>query len=272
MEEMLRLWRMRGEGAGSDLAGLTRLKQARQAGAPFELALVVDNGLGLDGFALAQQIRNEPELAATRIIMLNAAGRRGDAVRCRELGIAAYLPQQLRQSELLEAILSVLGSGPCTVAPGELITRHSLREARRSLRILVAEDNRVNQKLVVRLLEKHGYSAVVAGNGREALTALEKEPFDVVLMDVQMPEMDGFEAVAAIRRKEQGTKAHQPVIAITAHAMKGDAERCGAAGMDSYVTKPIHPEELYDAIDELILGRAPTPAPSPVAAPELAPG
>jgi PAS domain S-box-containing protein len=132
---------------------------------------------------------------------------------------------------------------------------------RRALRILVAEDNRVNQILIVRLLEKRGHATVVAGNGREALAALEKQPFDVVLMDMQMPEMDGFEAVTIIRQRENGTGAHQPIIAITAHAMKGDRERCLAVGMDRYVSKPVRAEELFEAIDALI------PAPSAGASP-----
>ncbi|MGA2326849.1 MAG: ATP-binding protein [Bryobacteraceae bacterium] len=126
---------------------------------------------------------------------------------------------------------------------------------RRALRILVAEDNRVNQILIVRLLEKRGHATVVAGNGREALAALEKQPFDVVLMDMQMPEMDGFEAVAIIRQRENGTGAHQPIVALTAHAMKGDRERCLAVGMDAYLSKPVRPEELFEAIDALIPAR-----------------
>ena len=135
-----------------------------------------------------------------------------------------------------------------------LVTAHSLRERRGGLRILLAEDNLVNQRLALRLLEKRGHSLTIANNGREALESLEKDAFDVVLMDVQMPVMDGFEATAAIREKERGTGKHQPIIAMTAHAMNGDRERCLAAGMDGYVSKPIQPQELFEAIETLTTG------------------
>ena len=132
-----------------------------------------------------------------------------------------------------------------------MITRHSLRETRRKFHILLAEDNPINQKLAVRLIEKRGHTLVVASNGREALAALEEQAFDLVLMDVQMPEMDGFEATAAIRDREKTTGKHIPIIAMTAHAMKGDRERCLAAGMDSYISKPVNVEELFETIRSL---------------------
>jgi len=133
-----------------------------------------------------------------------------------------------------------------------LVTRHSLREERRNLHILLAEDNLVNQRLAARLIEKRGHTTVVVNNGREALKALERQTFDLMLVDVQMPDMDGFEATTAIREKEKVTGSHLPIIAMTAHAMKGDRERCLAAGMDDYVSKPIHPTELFRAIEELM--------------------
>ena len=214
------------------------------------MALIDSRMPDMDGFALAERIKHDPELAGTTIMMLTSCGLRGDVARCRKLGIAAYLIKPIRQSELVEAILSLLGQAPQEGA--EVITRHSLREARRKLRILLAEDNLVNQTVVVRLLGKAGHTVVVAGNGKEALATLARagpEAFDLVLMDVQMPEMDGFEATAVIRKKEMGTGIHLPIIAMTAHAMKGDRERCLAAGMDDYLSKPIRGEELIDAIE-----------------------
>jgi two-component system sensor histidine kinase/response regulator len=195
-------------------------------------------------------------LSAATIMMLTSAGHRGDAARCQELGISAYLLKPIRQSELREAVARVLGARERDGAI-PLITRFSLQDAREPdayLRVLLAEDNLVNQRLVVRLLEKRGHRVVVAANGLEVLRALEKESFDLVLMDLQMPEMDGFEATTGIREKEKGTGAHQAIVALTAHAMKGDREKCLAAGMDGYLTKPIRPQEL-DQLLEIYVAR-----------------
>jgi two-component system, sensor histidine kinase and response regulator len=185
--------------------------------------------------------------------MLTSAGHRGDGQRCKELGVSAYLLKPIRQSELREAIARVLGAREQTGAI-PLITRYSLADAREpgaSLQILVAEDNAVNQLLVRRMLEKRGHRVLVVNNGREVLTAIENESYDLVLMDVQMPEMDGIEATLAIREKEkeQDSQSHQAIVALTAHAMKGDQERCQAAGMDDYLTKPIRPQELDKLLD-----------------------
>jgi two-component system sensor histidine kinase/response regulator len=190
----------------------------------------------MDGFALIERIRQRPELATATIVMLTSAGHRGDAARCKELGVSAYLLKPIRQSELREAIARVLGAEKPEGAIA-LITRYSLQDAREpgsSLKLLLAEDNAVNQRLAVRLLEKRGHRVVVAGNGLEALAALKKERFDLVFMDVQMPEMDGMEATAAIQEAEKRTGQHVVVIALTAHAMKGDRGKCLAAGMDTY--------------------------------------
>ena len=207
----------------------------------------------MDGFALVEQIRQRPELSTATIMMLTSAGHRGDAARCEELGVAAYLLKPIRQSELREAIARVLGARKHEGAI-PLITRFSLQDAREpdsSLSVLLAEDNLVNQRLAVRLLEKRGHRVVVAATGLEALKALEKETFDLVLMDVQMPEMDGLEATAAIREKEKGTGLRQPVVALTAHAMKGDREKCMAGGMDGYLTKPIRPAGTGRVVGDL---------------------
>jgi two-component system, sensor histidine kinase and response regulator len=188
--------------------------------------------------------------------MLTSAGHRGDAARCQELGVAAYLLKPIRQSELREAIARALGAKEKEgVIP--LITRFSLHDGRdpsEFLSVLLVEDNVVNQRLAARLLEKRGHRVIVAANGVEALAALEKGSFDLVFMDVQMPEMDGFEATAGIRRQEELSGKHQAVIALTAHAMQGDQERCLAAGMDGYLGKPIRPQEL-DAILETYVAR-----------------
>ena len=181
-------------------------------------------------------------------MMLASAGHAGDAARCRELGIAAYLVKPIRQGDLLDSILNVLRKGPEN-KPLALITRHTLRETRHRTRILLAEDNTVNQTLALRLLEKRGYAVSVVGDGQAAISALEKVSFDIVLMDIQMPGMDGFEATAKIREMEKLSGEHTPIIAMTAHALKGDRERCMAAGMDGYVSKPIRTSELFSAIE-----------------------
>jgi CheY-like chemotaxis protein len=200
----------------------------------------------MDGFALVERIRQRPELSTATVMMLTSAGHQGDAARCQELGVAAYLLKPIRQSELREAIARVVGVHE-QEGPIPLVTRFSLQDEPSPaafLRVLVAEDNPVNLRLVVRLLEKRGHSVQVAVNGREALQALDKERFDLVLMDVQMPEMDGVEATVAIREKEKGTGLHTPIIALTANAMKGDREKYLASGMDGYLAKPIRPLEL----------------------------
>jgi CheY-like chemotaxis protein len=184
-------------------------------------------------------------------MMLTSAGQRGDGARCREIGISAYLPKPVSQSELREAIFMLLDRQPAGLPVDGLITRHAIHEkhAGNSLNILLTEDNPVNQRLAVAMLGKRGHRITVAGNGREALTALEAGSFDLVLMDIQMPVMDGFEATAAIREAERSTGAHLPIVAKTAHAIKGDDQRCFNAGMDGYLAKPIRGEELYALLD-----------------------
>jgi CheY-like chemotaxis protein len=184
------------------------------------------------------------------VMMMTSAGHRGDAVRCKELGVAAYLMKPIRQSELREAIARVLGAREQGGAI-PLVTRYSLGDARdpdSSLRVLLAEDNAVNQRLATRLLEKRGHRVMVAANGREVLAALDRQSFDAVLMDVQMPEMGGLEATRLIRQRERHLGGHIPIIAMTAHAMKGDRAKCLEAGMDGYVSKPIRPDALFEEI------------------------
>jgi len=209
----------------------------------------------MDGFALAERIKENPVMAGATIMMLSSAGQRGDAARCRALGIAAFLTKPIKQSELRKAILAALGNRPGQANETTLVTRHTLREAHHRFRILLVEDNPVNQTLAITLLEKRGHIVVVANNGRQALEILGESTswgFDLVLMDVQMAEMDGFEATAAIRTKEGSTGRHIPIVAMTAHALKGDEERCLAAGMDGYISKPIRSGELFRVIENHI--------------------
>ena len=250
LEGMLKRWEMRPVSAKGGEEALAQLVAARKAGDAFGLIVTDMHMPKMDGFALVERIRRRPELSTATIMMLTSAGHRGDAERCQKLGVSAYLLKPIRQSELREAIARVLGARE-QEGKIPLITRFSLGDARDgsdSLRVLVAEDNPVNQRLIVRLLEKRGHRVVLADNGRQALAALEKESFDLVLMDVQMPEMDGFEATSAIRMREKSIGSHQTIIALTAHAMKGDREECLARGMDGYLTKPIRPQELDEVL------------------------
>jgi CheY-like chemotaxis protein len=184
--------------------------------------------------------------------MLSSAGQRGDAARCRELGVAGYLLKPVARPELLQAILVARAPRePMTPVP-RLVTRHTIVESAPKLRILLAEDNAVNQLLAVRMLEKHGYIVTVANDGKQALAALEGDKFDVILMDVQMPEMDGLEATAEIRKREKASGGpHQPILAMTAHAIAGDRERCIDAGMDGYVSKPFRLADLLKEIESV---------------------
>src|ERR1700674_3999039 len=260
LEGMLKRWEMKVTSVEGGEEALAQLRAAREAGEPYGLVLTDMHMPGMDGFALVERIRERPELSTATIMMLTSAGHRGDAARCQELGVSAYLLKPIRQSELREAVARVLGAKEQKGAI-PLITRFSLHDAREpaaSLRVLLAEDNAVNQRLASRLLEKRGHSVVVVGNGLEALEALEKESFDLVLMDVQMPVMDGFETTAAIRKKEGGSGIRVPIVALTAHAMKGDREKCLAGGMDRYLTKPIRPQELDELLENYLVRRAET--------------
>jgi len=260
---MLRRWSLHPAAAASGPEALAALEKAHGAGSPFALVLLDSHMPEMDGFAVAQAIHERPHLASTTILMLTSAGILGDGARCRELGISAYLHKPVRPDELLGAILETHRAAAPS-APRPLVTRHSLREIRGEVRILLAEDNAVNQKLAVRLLEKRGFHVTVAPDGRAVLEALEKARFDLILMDVQMPEMDGLKATAAVRERERSTGLHIPIVAMTAHALKGDADRCFAAGMDAYVSKPIRSGELYATIESCLAKspRAAEPVPA----------
>jgi CheY-like chemotaxis protein len=268
LEEVLRRWEMKPGSVDSGELALKELSSALEAGEPYTLVLTDMHMPKMDGFQLVEHIRQRPELNAATIMMLTSAGGKGGAARCQELGISGYLLKPVRRSELREAIGLALGprqqTGPIPPIPRP--SRSDKRE-QAALRVLLAEDNAVNQRLAVRMLEKRGHHVTLAANGREALEAMEKDRFDLVLMDVQMPEVDGLEACAALRRKEKekGDGAHVPVVALTAHAMRGDRERCLAAGMDDYLTKPIRPREL-----DAMLEKYSSPPRNAYIAPDLA--
>jgi two-component system sensor histidine kinase/response regulator len=254
LEEMLASWGMKPSVAESGEAALAAVESAARSGNPFGLVLIDATMPGMDGFALVREFRKQPD-AAAKVVMLTSADRPEDAARCRQMGIEAHLTKPARQSDLFDAIIAALGTRAGKRPRAARIPRLAWQKGRgRRLHILLAEDKPVNQKLAVRLLEKRGHTVEVAANGREALTCIELAPpgrFDLVLMDIQMPEMDGFEATAAIRKQEIGTGAHIPIIAMTAHAMQGDRERCLAAGMDGYVAKPIEPQALFATVETL---------------------
>jgi signal transduction histidine kinase/DNA-binding response OmpR family regulator/HPt (histidine-containing phosphotransfer) domain-containing protein len=280
LEDTLRHWAMRPTAVGSAEQGLAAIAAAPE---PFALILLDANMPEMDGFMFAERLGALAGARRTTIMMLTSAGQRGDAARCRELGIKAYLLKPVKRSDLLQAIVTTLSVASEAPRRDQLVTRHSMREGRRTLRVLLAEDNRVNQRLAIRLLEKQGHHVTLAETGRDAVAAWADaergSPFDLVFMDVQMPEMDGLQATAAIREQEQKTGQHVPIVAMTAHAMQGDRDRCLAAGMDDYLSKPLLLKELIDLLARLAAGRltatrpaasAADDAPAPVWSPDAA--
>jgi two-component system sensor histidine kinase/response regulator len=264
LDAMLRRWGMKPVLVESGPAGVAAMQIGKTAGTAFSLVLIDTQMPEMDGFSVAEQIKADPALAGATLLMLTSAGRQGDGARCRELGIAAYLMKPVSESDLLQAIVTALATPSGGSGGPIVVTRHSLREGRRKLHILLAEDNKVNQLLASRLLGKRGHEVVIAETGRQALAALEERSsggFDLILMDVQMPDMDGFEATGIIRAREKSSGMHVPIIAMTAHTMKGDEERCLAAGMDGYVSKPIQVEQLFATIDTVLSGLS---APAPI--------
>jgi len=252
LERMLLNWKMQPTVVASGEKAWQELQRAAAAGAPYSLAILDVQMPDMDGFTLAEKLRQHPEFSGATVMMLTSEGQRGDAARCRELGVAGYLMKPVAQSELLDAIMTALGEPVQQSVP--LITRHSLRETRRKLKLLLAEDNQVNQTLAIRLLEKLGHQVTVANNGREAVQQWQSSRFDAILMDVDMPVMNGYEATERIRELEQGNGAHIPVMAMTAHAMQGAREECLRHGMDGYLTKPVDTEALWNELEQI--GRA----------------
>jgi two-component system sensor histidine kinase/response regulator len=268
---MLSNWGLSHSDAADAKSALAEMEKGVNSGHPYDLLLTDSQMPGMDGFALTERIKENPRLINTTIIMLTSLGLRGDAAHCRDLGIFAYLVKPIKQSELFDAITLALSRKETEgITKGEIpVTRHTIREQRRQkkLKILLAEDNEINQRMAVRMLEKQGYSVVVAENGKQAVEHLERDSFELVLMDVEMPEMDGLTATREIRNLKRETRNSEgqassikhpssgvPIIAMTAHAMKGDREKCLQAGMDDYVSKPIKAEELFTVIEKYAHG------------------
>ena len=243
-------WRMKAHSVPGAAEALAAMDRAAHAGAPYRLVLSDVNMPAMDGFGLFEQLQQHATHAGVPVILLTSASRPGDVARCREIGVSAHLIKPVKQSLLLNAIMSAVGD---SVASPRASTSAVEREASsRTLSILLAEDNPTNQKFAVRAIEKAGHSVVVANNGREAVDALAKTSYDVVLMDIHMPEMDGFEATRTIREREQGADRRTPIIAMTANAMKGDREQCLAVGLDGYVSKPVKRKALFAEIDRVL--------------------
>ena len=251
--ETLRQWQMEPMAAASAQEALAALEAAQAAATPFQLILTDANMPETDGFALVRQIHERKLLAGAVIMMLSSADPPGDPDDAARRGVYCSLLKPIRQSELREAMRLALG-GP---QGDEADDRAAKTQPARRLRILVAEDSQVNQKLALNLLQRHGHEVIIAGNGKEAVAKWEQQPFDLILMDVQMPDMDGLEATARIRLKEKRSGSHIPIIAMTAHALMGDRERCLETGMDDYVAKPIRAAELFAKVNDV--ARSPAP-------------
>jgi signal transduction histidine kinase/CheY-like chemotaxis protein len=252
-KEMLSGWKLNPQLVDNGKKALQLLRKAAAENRPFKLILMDIQMPEMDGFETVRRIRKDEILKDSIVVVLTSAGLKGDGKRCRELSIAAYLRKPVPSSELLETLLMVMGNGVRKKEDSKLITRYSLRETRKKINVLVAEDNVINQKLILRILEKRGYLVDVANNGKEVVEKVYHQNYDLVLMDIQMPEMDGLEATLLIRSGEQESGCRKtPIIALTAHAMKGDKERFLQAGMNSYISKPIKQAELMDAIERLV--------------------
>jgi len=245
--ETLKSWGMSPVTESSGEDALNALTKAADDKHPYALAIIDARMPGMDGFALASKILRNRSLRSTKIVMLTSASRPGDAARCRKMGVAAYLTKPVKQSELFNIVLGILTGGKAE----NLQTPTAISKAPRALRILVAEDNFVNQELVKLLLQQRGHNVKIAANGKEAVELFRKQRFDVLIMDVQMPVMGGFEATAAIREIERTAGGHIPIVAVTAHAMPSDRQKALQAGMDAHLPKPIQPGDLYNTIEKL---------------------
>ena len=268
LREMLGAEGVHVDDASTAAAGLEAIRRAVQRKTPYDLAILDAQLPDMSGFELAATVRKEKAIKRTNLLMLTAAGQRGDGERCRELGIRGYLTKPMSRADLLEALSTVLAGSQDESATPDVITRHTIAESRRTLRVLLAEDNAVNQQVAVAMLVKRGHEVHVTGNGREALEAVRQRDYDVVLMDIQMPEMDGFEATAAIRALDKGTTL--PIIGLTAHALSGERERCLARGMTDYLAKPFKAHELFALVEASADGASPPPSiPSTSAGPPV---
>ncbi|MGE0679975.1 MAG: response regulator [Candidatus Binatia bacterium] len=258
LEELLTHWGLHPIVADSGQAALATLQKAVENGGAFPLVLLDAHMPFMDGFTVAERIKQSPALAGATIMMLTSGGNPGDAARCRDLGITSYLTKPIKQSDLLNAIFSALHFSSTAADAVSLTLQPSTLKNPLTLPLLLVEDNVINQRLALRMLKKRGYSVIVANNGQEALAALAREMFALILMDVHMPVMDGFAATSAIRQQEQSTGGHIPIVAITANAMNGDRERCLAAGMDAYLSKPFQAQQLCQVIESLVSSPLPS--------------
>jgi two-component system sensor histidine kinase/response regulator len=256
---MLSHWQMLPSSVADGREALVRMASAHRAGEGFQLVILDGHMPEMDGFDVAQQIRERPELAAATLMMLTSGGQLGDAAKCRRLGLAGYLIKPVSQNALIESIRQAFAARDAAegsrspVGASKPVSMALIGEAvQRTLRVLVAEDNPVNQLVARRILEKAGHEVVVAENGQAAIDAVERERFDIVLMDIQMPVLGGLDATAYLRSLEQSSGRHLPIVGLTAHAMKGDMERCVEAGMDAYISKPIKGQDLIATIDRLM--------------------
>ena len=247
LHEMISSWGLQPTEVADGKQALTELERAHRAGQPYQLLLLDLEMSESDGFKVAERIREDPRHSDLEIILITSLGMKGDAERCKEIGINGYFVKPVKESELLAGIMLV-ASRPLAQKES-IITRHTVEDAKRRLKILLVEDNVVNQKLAAKMLENRGHHVHIASNGQKAIDALTRECYDLVLMDIQMSEMDGLEATGRIREREKQEGSHIPIVAMTAHAMKGDKERCLAAGMDDYLSKPIIASDLFDMID-----------------------
>jgi len=250
IRDMLRQWRMETTCVAGGREALAELGRAAARGEPYPIVLLDGEMPTLDGYETARRILGGPAGAETRILMLTSSPRPGQAEECKKMGVFTVLLKPVKPSGLLDALIRSARDLPAGIRPPAKAGAEE--EGREGLRILLAEDNQVNRRVVELLLEKNGHSIRSAVDGEEALAAYGEEIFDVVLMDVQMPVMDGFAATAAIRARERETGVRVPIIAMTAHAMTGDRERCLAAGMDDYVSKPIQVKDLLAALERSV--------------------
>ncbi|HEX7880723.1 MAG TPA: response regulator [Candidatus Eisenbacteria bacterium] len=246
-EEMLRTWEMKPVGVAAGPEALQLLRDGAAGGRPFDLVLIDSSMPGMNGYDLAEAVLDEPGLVRGAVMMMISSDRPEGTARCRELGITATVLKPLKPSDVMDALLVALGKR--VRSSGRTPKARPVAAPRRELRILVAEDNAVNRMLAERLLARLGHRATVVVNGLEAVSSWETGAFDLILMDLQMPELDGLEATRRIRAAEKETGLHIPIVALTAHAMAGDRERCLAAGMDDYLSKPLRPEDLVAALE-----------------------
>jgi CheY-like chemotaxis protein/HPt (histidine-containing phosphotransfer) domain-containing protein len=233
-------------------AALDAIRRANEEARPFDLLLLDACLPEMDGFSVVEQIKQAPKCGAATVMMLSSLSLESDSARCKQLGVSAYVVKPVLQPDLLETIATVTSAHKMGKRNDSMIARQSPMQGKDFFHVLIAEDNSINQKLAATLLKKRGHSVVVAASGRETLAAIERERFDLVLMDVQMPDIDGLRATAIIRERERLSGEHLPIIAMTAHAMKGDRERCLEAGMDNYLSKPMRTKELFEAIENLV--------------------